>query len=305
VTEKLRCAFCKCDSISEKYSFDNCSIYRCSDCSVMFLYPRPSLEDLRKVYDDNYFLNKDLLSSDSEYLYGYVDYISERINKQYGYTRIVDQAIDLLLSNNKQTKENPLWLDIGCGLGYLMDVAFDKGFEVSGTEFNEHAVRYIKSKYIFPVKCGGIQDIEFDKKFDVISLMDVIEHLQDPFTDLTTIYDLMIPGGLLIVLTMDSDSLVSRLLGKRLEDFRRFREHLFFFGQKSIKTVLEHYGFEIQDIYSIGHTFQLRMLLDRIEAVYSPILARIFRKLVYPKWLLDANFHVNPRTKMIVFAKKI
>ncbi len=304
MTDDIKCPFCKCDRISEKYGFDKCSIYRCSACFVMFLYPRPSLQELKEVYSDQYFCNKDFLSSQEDHLYGYADYISERINKQYGYSLILDQVKDLMATENRQKKEKPLWLDIGCGLGYLMDVAFDRGYDVRGIEFSEHAVKYIKSKYVFPVECGTIRNMEFREKFDVVSMMDVIEHLQDPFADLRTIYDLMAPGGILIINTMDCDSKVSRLIGKRLEDFRRLREHLFFFGNRSIRTILEHYGFEIVKCYSLGHTFQLGLLLDRIELSYSRLFAQIVRKLVYPKWLLQANLHINPRTKMIIFARR-
>jgi SAM-dependent methyltransferase len=270
----------------------------------MFLHPKPSMEDLKDVYDDHYFSNEEFFNEETKHLYGYVDYISERINKQYIYSKIVRQAKDLLQLNLKQMLNKPRWLDIGCGLGYLVDVAFDNGFAVKGTEFNEHAVQYMRSKYVYPVECGIIEDIEFDGKFDVVSMMDVIEHLQDPFGDLIRIKELMNTGGILIILTMDSDSLMSRILGKRLEDFRRFREHLFFFGQKSLRTVLDQHGFEVQSIHSIGHTFQLKLLIDRI-GVYSPLLSKIISKLIYPRWLLEANFYINPHTKMILFARKV
>jgi 2-polyprenyl-3-methyl-5-hydroxy-6-metoxy-1,4-benzoquinol methylase len=270
----------------------------------MFLHPKPSMEGLKDVYDDHYFSNEEFFNVETINLYGYVDYISERINKQYIYSKIVRQAKDLLQLNLKQVLNKPKWLDIGCGLGYLIDVAFDNGFAVKGTEFNEYAVQYMRSKYVYPVECGIIEDIEFDEKFDVVSMMDVIEHLQDPFGDMIRIKELMKTGGILIILTMDSDSLMSRIMGKKLEDFRRFREHLFFFGKKSLSAILDQNGFEIQSINSIGHTFQLKLLIDRI-GIYSPLLSKVIRKLIYPRWLLDANFYINPHTKMILFARKL
>jgi hypothetical protein len=108
--------------------------------------------------------------------------------------------------------------------------------------------------------------------------------------------------GYLLIQTMDSESFVSRLLGKKLEDFRRIREHLYFFSRSSLKEILEHCGWEVTEMRSIGQTFQVAALVDRIS-VYSKKLSRFLRFIIYPKWLLDANIYVNPGTKMLVYAR--
>ena len=304
MTEALTCPFCHSTHITEKYSFGDRGIHRCASCTLMFLHPKPSLQELKSIYSDHYFTNERFFLDGNARLYGYVDYIAERINKQYGYARIVDEAKALLADAQVPRGGRPTWLDVGCGLGYLLDVAFDGGFAVQGTEFNPHAVDYIRSKYVYPVDCGGIQDIRLAGRFDAVSMMDVIEHLQDPFADLRAIRRVLSDRGLLIILTMDADSCVSRLLGKRLEDFRRIREHLFFFGRRSIRAVLERSGFTVVHIHSIGQTFQIGFLLDRIS-IYSPALSRLCRWLIHPKWLLEANCYINPGTKMIVFARPL
>lgn len=297
--ETVECPFCKNPGASPRFRFADSSIHRCPQCGLMFLHPRPSTESLKEVYTDTYFSNPDLTRPDVETLYGYVDYMSERINKQYGYQRVVEATKDML---SPQGAGKPRWLDIGCGLGYLLDVAFDNGFDVTGIEFNEYAVRHIRSRYRYPVHCGTVHDAELAGKFDVVSMMDVIEHLRDPFADLARIRGLVSERGVLVLLTMDCDSPVSRLLGKRFEELRRIREHLFFFSRRSIVPILRQHGFTVEGISSMGHTFRLGFLLNRLR-VYSPALSEILESLVRPRWLLDANFHVNPGTKMIVFAR--
>jgi 2-polyprenyl-3-methyl-5-hydroxy-6-metoxy-1,4-benzoquinol methylase len=267
----------------------------------MWLFPVPTLDDLREVYSQDYFSNPNFLSNSNELLFGYTDYISERINKQYGYRGTVHNAITLLGSDIRGAGERK-WLDVGCGLGYLLDVAFDHGFAVKGLEFNPTAVAKLRAKYTFPVATGGVETLDESEQFDVISLLDVIEHLRNPFEDLTRLRQAINPGGVLIVSTMDSDSIVSRLLGKRLEDFRRTREHLYFFSRETIQRTLEKHGWETVQIRSIGHTFQLGALLDRTRMI-SPLLGGAAKAIVYPRWLLDANLYLNPGTKMIVFAR--
>ena len=54
----------------------------------MVLDPMPTPEELHQVYNEGYFENEDLTRADPSRVYGYVDYISERINKQAGYRRV-------------------------------------------------------------------------------------------------------------------------------------------------------------------------------------------------------------------------
>jgi len=301
--EELACPFCGTRGPVPRYRFGSVSIVRCRSCRLMWLHPMPRLDDLRQVYGDAYFSNAGLLQQAEAHIYGYVDYIAERINKQYGYVALVGETRAALVREGSLPMEGkPRWMDVGCGFGYLLDVAFDQGFAVSGLEFNRHAVEYVRSKYTYDVREGTIADLPRGDRYHVISLLDVVEHLHDPFSDLRRLRHWIHDGGRLLILTMDSDSLVSRLLGKRLEDFRRIREHLFFFSRRSLGAVLDACGWEVVSVASVGHTFEVGMLLDRLSSM-APRLARVLRALVRPRWLLKANIYVNPMTKMLVTAR--
>jgi 2-polyprenyl-3-methyl-5-hydroxy-6-metoxy-1,4-benzoquinol methylase len=271
----------------------------------MWLYPRPDRDQLYDVYGTmGYYTNTDFYQKDGSKIYGYVDYLAERINKQYRYRKIVADIKKRLARDRAghPSESAPAWLDVGCGLGFLLDVAFDEGFQVSGVEFSRAAVEFIHAKYTFPVHYGLMSEVSFSRTFDVISLFDVIEHVMDPVSDLKKLRELVAPGGYLVLQTMDSRSLMSRLLGKKLEDFRRTREHLYFFSKKSMTAVLEHCGWDVCDMRLVGQTFQLGALIDRL-AVYSRPLSRLIKSAVVPRWLLEANLYVNPGTKMMVVAR--
>ena len=295
------CRLCGSTGPRPHYVFERCAIVRCQSCQLMWLHPVPTLDELQDVYGEDYFSNPSFLQNSNELLFGYTDYIGERINKQYGYRGLVVE-VRKMLGGQTGPERRPRWLDVGCGFGYLLDVAFDHGFDVKGLEFNPTAVEKLRAKYTFPVERGGVEALKADERYEVISLLDVIEHLREPFGDLDRLRQAMTPGGVLIVSTMDSDSVVSRLLGKRLEDFRRIREHLFFFSRATIQRTLGQTGWETIGIRSIGHTFQVGALLNRTAMIW-PLAGRTARALVYPRWLLDANVYLNPGTKMIVFAR--
>ena len=134
-------------------------------------------------------------------------------------------------------------------------------------------------------------------------MFDVIVHLRDPFATLAEVFQRVRPGGGVAISTMDSESFTSRLLGTRLEDFRRIREHLFFFSRGTLTKAMERAGFQVYRISSYGHTFDLAFLLERMKILNRPIFALTawaVRHLGMGRWRVS----IDPHTKMVVFAQK-
>ncbi|MFH1397230.1 MAG: class I SAM-dependent methyltransferase [Candidatus Omnitrophota bacterium] len=293
------CRLCGSNHSIVKYTLDKCDFIQCKSCKLMVIDPIPSIGDIKSVYDEHYFSNPEMIRQDVQGIYGYSDYVGERINKQYAYKNIC-QKIQLYLKD----KLNPVrLLDFGCGLGHFLDSAYDFGYLVHGVEFNEYAINYIRNRYTY--KIISYEDfLKTDEKFDVVTLFDVIEHLQDPFETLNRLYNLINNKGLLIISTMDSHSFMSRLLGLRLEDFKRIREHIYFFSKKNLSDLLTKLGFEILEVRSQGHTFEMRHLCSRIKnslPFVGNILAFILN--IFPA-LGNLNIYINPHTKMIIYARK-
>ena len=91
--------------------------------------------------------------------------------------------------------------------------------------------------------------------------------------------------------------------GKRLEDFRRTREHLFFFNRATIRRALERAGFEVIGIDSFGLTIQMGFLTRRARLAY-PRAGAALERLVGWLRLSKRKLHFDPRTKMIVYARR-
>ncbi len=294
------CPRCKHPQARTRYDFGRERIVRCLGCGLLYLDPWPTEDDLRSVYGDSYFQNPVFLEGHNHSLYGYADYIAERLVKQAEYVRVAREIRALLPASPAA----PRLLEVGCGFGYFLDVAFEEGFEVTGLEFNPYAVARLRKKYAFPIHAGALESTAFAAgTFDAAALFDVIEHLRDPFGALDRLHDTIVPGGVLVVSTVDAESITSRLLGKRAEDFRRTREHLFFFGRRTLTDVLREHGFEVLTIRSIGHTFELGFLLDRL-ALYQRAVFHLLRRAVVGLGLGSIKVRINPRTKMIAFARR-
>ena len=294
------CRHCGSERSKVRYEFAEHDkvIRECLSCRLMVLDPMPSEDELHAVYNESYFDNEQLTDADPAHVYGYVDYISERINKQKGYRNICENLRRLLLSANPR----PRLLDYGCGLGFFLDTAFEYGFDVEGVEFNRWALGYIRKRYRY--RTYGPEETPSTAPYDVITMFDVIEHLREPFQMLDRIHGMLAEDGVFVVSTMDSTSLMSRLMGKRLEDFRRIREHLFFFDRDNLSSILGRHGFNVLKARSIGHSFELRLLASRMRATLPIVGAPM-------QWWLRAfpfmngwSIYLNPRTKFIVYARK-
>lgn len=303
-----RCGFCGAGSASVRYDFGAHRILRCPGCTFMWLDPQPSAAELHEVYGADYYRNEQFFDAGGDTIYGYHDYLSERFVKQQDLKRVVDRIAALLDGTGEggdgrgAEVRGQRFLDVGCGFGYLLDVAHDRGFAVEGIDYNRSAVDWIARKYRFSAACGDFMAYE-GEPCDAVTMLDVIEHLPQPFDALAKAASLTRTGGIFAVSTMDCDSFVSRLLGRRLEDFRRTREHLYFFNRRTMRACLERAGFEVLRIDTYGLTIRLDALMKRARLAVPGIGAGLER-LVRWAGLSRQQIHFDPRTKMIVYARR-
>ncbi|MBN1460336.1 MAG: class I SAM-dependent methyltransferase [Armatimonadetes bacterium] len=120
-------------------------------------------------------------------------------------------------------------LDAGCGNGFFMQLLRDLGFpNVRGLDLSEPWLEECRSKNL-DVQLGAIEDIGPDQEYDLILLMDVVEHLSSPATVLATLRRCLSASGKMYMNIPVCDSLQKRwqrcLRGvSRLDQSRRWDE---------------------------------------------------------------------------------
>lgn len=133
-------------------------------------------------------------------------------------------------------------LDVGCGAGNAMQILQNKGWKVTGTDFDEGAVENARNKGL-KVHLGDLIDIHFEaNSFDAILCCNVIEHAVDPKALLGECLRILKPGGQLTMITNNS---VSRG-HKRFKDHWRGLEiprHLQIFTPVSLENLAKQAGF--------------------------------------------------------------
>ena len=147
---------------------------RCGDCKTVFVNPVPDELELAKMYKKENYHDK---------YYGSID---------------LKQARRPLRLLNRFCANVDSVLDFGCGNGSFLKAASYSGFSCVGVEYDEE-VRKIANQnsgspvYSFPELKAK------DKKFGIIHLGDVLEHLQDPRAVTGELCRMLMPGGFILV----------------------------------------------------------------------------------------------------------
>ncbi|MDP3888804.1 MAG: class I SAM-dependent methyltransferase [bacterium] len=137
-------------------------------------------------------------------------------------------------------------LDVGCGPGFFLEVAQKHGWDVFGVDILEEAItdayRFLPPSHLY---CGTFEKASFkDRFFDTIVFFEALEHMVDLEATLDKARRILKGGGLMIITVPNQKGVVSRFLGRYWFDFNRL-QHLYFFGPKTLKMVLEKSGFKI------------------------------------------------------------
>ncbi len=146
---------------------------------------------------------------------------------------------------------NGTLLDIGCGSGQFLSAARSFGWRLCGTEIAESA-RDVLDANGFEVFYGKLKEAGFhEEHFDVITMLELIEHLADPLEYLEEAFRILRRGGLLFVTTPNFNSLSRFLIGDswRVIDVP---EHLHYFSVGSLKRILARTGFRIISLKTTG-----------------------------------------------------
>lgn len=163
------------------------------------------------------------------------------------------------------------FLDVGAGSGILVEQAVKAGYQAEGVEPSRWLAEQARSLGL-EVRCGTLPQPEPGDRFDVVTLVDVIEHVPNPVEILTQLRDALVPGGVGLVVTPDAGSFTARLLGWRWWHYRI--AHIGYFNRGNLLLALRRAGLEPLLVQRPWWYFTAAYLLERVN-VYLPRWARL------------------------------
>jgi 2-polyprenyl-3-methyl-5-hydroxy-6-metoxy-1,4-benzoquinol methylase len=270
------------------------ALWICNNCSFAEIYPKPLDSDLREYYND----------MSEGFSYNIVRDIGHEVKKQKF------ENILLLLEKNisKFDISNKKTLDIGCGEGIFLSVLKERGVkDCYGIEISKRASQTaIESKVSELIFYGTIEEYskQFDRKYSLITLFDVIEHIGNIDSLFVSLLDLLEEDGIIVIATPYINSIFPILLGSYWPYFNP-PEHISYFSKKSMACLSNKYSLSIIDENRIKKVFSLRYFSE-VGVCLSPFLFRFPLKLMsfISKHIGDFHFSIYVGETLTVMKRK-
>lgn len=165
---------------------------------------------------------------------------------------------------SRYTAEKNL-LEVGIGKGYLIAVALEMGYDVSGVEISEGGAQNVANQLSTPIICGDFLDIEEDKKYAVITMGDVLEHLKDPTAGLRKAHRLLKDDGVLWLSTPNYLSAYARMTRNKNPMWNE-PNHVTYFSRDGLYRILHEVGFEVAE-YEVSKRYlgSMELILRKSE----------------------------------------
>lgn len=215
-------------------------LYFCNNCEIIFS------EFIDQKFENNY---RDVLDN---------LYISQIKNKRMYFESIINKLSNLI---NKKYDV----LELGSYYGAFGSQIKDKVNTYVGVELSSHACNYAKKEFNLNIQNTSIYDFfkSNQKKFDIIFMFDVLEHLDDPDSIIKLCENNLKESGTLIFSTMNMNSLMAKATGKYYPWI--IPMHKFYFTNKSVKKYLLKNNLKLDKIIGDVRIVSLEYLFLKIS----------------------------------------
>lgn len=227
---------------------------RCEYCKTIFIDSIPE-EELHQIYPVNYY---SFLPSKKNL----VTKIKECLDK-----RLLKKVLRTFTCTELKV------LDIGGGTGWICDLVKSIDSRIIATQIidiGDSAKKIAEAKGHRYFK-GILEDFETTDKFDLILMVNLIEHVQNPVFVLEKAASLLSPGGKILIKTPNTNSLDCKLFKKTYWGGLHAPRHWVIFSEKSFRMTLQKLNLNVCSFkYTQGGAFwafSLLFLLSRVGVI--------------------------------------
>jgi len=233
------CRACNLSHVKPLFVLENNRVLRCLECGHTYLDIIHNSQSIRRMYE-NYETGMQFYFQD----------VDEEV------TGNIDAYLKQCRAFCETLQPTPRLLDVGCGAGILLARAKAQNFICEGVEICEALAKSAQERVGCKIHRAFLGDLNLpDNSFDIVTLYDLIEHLEDPVQEIRHAYRLLHPGGIVFVLTPNNDALIRRIAQwsykLTFHQYQRalrtlyYSKHLSYFSADSLRGLLHRVGFQV------------------------------------------------------------
>lgn len=222
-----KCPVCENEKSREFGRKDDFRLLTCSGCKSLYAVEFSSAEREPSSYDEFYSEGSVVIPEFTH--------------------RILDGFVEKL----EPFRQNNRFLDVGCGMGTLLQAAERAGWTAEGVEVSSSSVEQVRKQGL-KVFHGTLEEANFpDDHFDVVASIEVIEHVLEPKPLVREISRVLRPGGLFWGSTPHGRGLSAKAIGT---DWSAVcpPDHLQLFSASGMKKMFLEAGFSKVEIDTHG-----------------------------------------------------
>jgi SAM-dependent methyltransferase len=252
-----------CQSDKREFPFRLSESYRvalCGACGGCYLYPRLSESAMQAIYrESSYYAGGESGYSDTSY------------RAQESALRATFKRFLQNLAKRKVTGGD--LLEVGCGYGYLLDLARPFFSNRTGTEFSSEAAAIARETGA-NVVVGGVEQVPLGTKFDCILATQVIEHIYDPLPFVKELVCHTNRGGHIVLATPDIGGALRKVMGLRWPSFK-VPEHVIYYDVNTLGLLLQQAGLDDVRRIPYPHAFPFSLIGSKFGFPLPAFLGRL------------------------------
>lgn len=170
-------------------------------------------------------------------------------------------------------------LDMGCGAGLLANDLALSGHKVTGIDLSTSSLKVAESRdstHSVRYQVGDVYKVPFpNESFDVVTVMDLLEHVSDPQRVIAEATRVLRPGGLFFFNTFSKSPLAWLIVIKGMEWFVRntpsdYHVYSLFINPETLNEWLEDVGMQIMEVRGIRPVFAQKALFELMRTGVVP-----------------------------------
>jgi len=249
------------------------SVFECADCGFLQCLDVPDTTAFYRVLEDP-------------------EYEAGRKERMHQARMILNKTLKVI----GEKPEVLRLLDVGAGSGILLEAALELGFEAEGVEPSDW-LRLTARTHGCKIDADVIPHPDIRGPYDIVTLIDVVEHVSDPFEIIKNATVLLRTGGKVVIVTPDAKSVAARIMRWKWWHFRI--AHVGYFSKENLNYICMQLGLKVLSISRPSWVFSLAYLRERLQQ-YLPKWLVPSEKL----WMHKVTFGLNLRDSLMIVAER-